>query len=185
MIDMEIVLIVGKSNAGKSTLLRSLTGLGRGSNFHFDARAARNVADLHWGAGVDENPTAHKTVCINSSLNEEPGVIYPNDLGQILTHYEEQHRCSKGLICISSSKKISLAEYKAAIESAGFAHTVTHIVILSADNPRDQDERHAMFIEGAETTLFSRFAQIAPQNFVDVVPRNSLAARVRKVIGLV
>lgn len=112
-------------------------------------------------------------------------MVQPTDLGPILTHYEEQHGCSKGLICISSSKNPSLAAYKAAIESADFSHKVTHVFILSADNPPDEDKRHLMFIDGVTSRMLLRYNPIAQPNVVGVVPRNGLAAQVRQVIGLI
>ena len=49
---MEIVLIVGKSNAGKSTLVRHLSELYNGYNGHANPTwAVKNIADLNWATG--------------------------------------------------------------------------------------------------------------------------------------
>lgn len=111
--EMDVVLIVGEDNSGKSTLVRCLTGQGRGNHKH---PAPLNIAKLNWGP---QNVTL-KTFCLISSLNE--GVLYtiprtqggksgslrkentiaPADLEVILDRYVGIG-CTRAILCISAT----------------------------------------------------------------------------------
>ena len=147
---MEIVLIVGKSHAGKSTLVRSLCGLGQGSNAHShpplfpnqspvqNAGADANIVDLDWR--IQQHPNFERiiTLCVNASLNETNPPLLPNALVSILTDYEKVYGCKKAIICLSASKQaanICLTAFDHVLASQQFhlsGHTITHTVFMSS-----------------------------------------------------
>ena len=131
---MEVILIVGKSKAGKTTLVRHLSGLYYGYNRHANPTwAVKNIADLNWAQGSTGRYASERTLCLHSSINE--GVtIAPNDLKSILDGYENNHACPKAILCISLSEDLTVADYATVINAVGFGHQVTHTVYLSADS---------------------------------------------------
>jgi energy-coupling factor transporter ATP-binding protein EcfA2 len=176
---MDVVLIVGGDNSGKSTLVRCLTGLGRGSNKH---PSDRNETVLNWGT-----PTVSlKTFCLISSLNE--GIFYlgsrissnsalpfgrentiePSDLTPILDAYSLRG-CSKAILCISTSvSRVGwrLADYSSLVAGGMIGqHRVSAVLGLGVANPN--------FGAGAFIALPS-----APH------PRNAVAALARQSISI-
>ena len=159
---MEIVFILGGDNSGKSTLVRCLSGLGRGNHSH---PSDRNIAELSW-VGVDQ---PLKTCCLISSLNERPKTISPKELEPILDGYEAKG-CSKAILCISTSvyeAGWAVQDYFRQMKGERLGqHIVTHVCRL-------------------------RGATHAVPNGVSIVDvpealrtRNGIASHVRKGIGL-
>lgn len=146
---MDIVFITGDDKSGKSTLVRCLSGLGRGNHRH---PSPRNVALLNWGAPK----VAHNTLCLISSLNEgnhslysrigtQPGpfgnqnTILPGDLDPILTAYQNQNNgCSKAILCISTSVRVAhweFEDYKRLVTNRMIGHhTVSAVLGLGTAN---------------------------------------------------
>lgn len=144
---MEVVFILGAHNSGKSTLVRSLTGLGRGNNQHV---SGQNIALLKW---VSRQKSVN-SFCLISSLNE--GVFYsksrfsskktssiryentisPEDLGRILDVYENsaQAHCEAAILCISTSKTEigwTAKDYIENILNGGLGpHSVSHFIVV-------------------------------------------------------
>ena len=159
---MEFVLIVGADNSGKSTLVRSLTGLGRGSHQH---ASGRNIAELSWVASV--RPL--KTFCLISSLNETPKIIPPADLEAILNQYE-LIGCAKAILCISTSVNspgMTVEDYFNQLQGPNLGrHTLTHVCRL----------------RGALSVVPSGVAVVDVPHALQT--RNNVAAYVRQGIGL-
>jgi energy-coupling factor transporter ATP-binding protein EcfA2 len=128
---VEVVLIVGADNSGKSTLVRSLTGLGRGSHDH---ASPRNVAKLHW---IDVNRPM-ETFCLISSLNEgklgQRGTVSPRDVAALIDQYETSASspCERAILCVSSSVQNfgwTVHDYF----KVGFgSHTLRNVIVLGA-----------------------------------------------------
>ena len=180
---MDIVLILGGDNSGKSTLVRCLSGLGRGNHRH---PSNTNVAQLNWGNPVQ--PLG--TLCLISSLNEGtlyPGTriveangviafganntISPGDLETILTAYVGEG-CSKAILCISTSVQVqgwSFTDYLALVANGKIGqHRVSAIIKLVAVPP------NVVTVPTVPTFAFPG----APH------PRNDIAAGVRQSICL-
>jgi len=141
---IEIILIVGDSNAGKSTLVRCLTGKSRDSHRHLNA--SKNILSLEWKSQNKEIPT----LVLISSLNEGDsyrwtsfgqyvrpnGVvkIHPKDFAHFLDGYE-RHGARKAILCISSGELASgwqLADYLSEIKSwPNNSHKVTHTIEMN------------------------------------------------------
>ena len=176
---MDIVLILGDDNSGKSTLVRCLSGLGRGNHRH---PSDRNIALLNWGAGK----VPLYTFCLISSLNEGkayPGsritnnpkmpfgnenTLSPSDLDAILTSYERAG-CTKAILCISTTKEKTAwpsAEYLSLIAGGMIGqHRFSAIIGLDIADP------------GVAQVPFFRLPRAQH-------PRNDIAANARLRIGL-
>ena len=189
---IDVVLIVGPSNSGKSTLVRALCGLGRGDHAHPDIK---NVAELNWV--VSGTSTPFKTLCLISSLNE--GTIYdagvsrslefiqqsgrntintisPLDMQQILNLYADPKGmgCKRAILCISDHVHRrprpgwKTGDYATVINSGGLGqHRVTHCISLMNANQ--------MVINGAASV------NLPGQNSI----RNQKAAEARRAIELI
>ncbi len=176
---MDIVLIVGDDNSGKSTLVRCLSGLGRGNHKH---PSDKNVALLNWGNPLHALPT----LCLISSLNEgnlyngtrigslpvpfgAVNTISPHDLDPILTEYQNKLKCSKAILCISTSVKVKgwgFGDYMQLVNNGMIGpHRVSAILGLGTAGPSIPS-----------VPYFS--LPSAPH------PRNDVAAQARGGIGL-
>lgn len=158
---MKIVLIVGKSHAGKTTLIDGLCGKCVAANHHDDIR---NTRELFWG----NPPTIKKrTLVMASSLNEDNlycqcvsrvftkgarlgQTKYPNkpintvapwQLHQFLDLYDQPGnltQCSRAILCINASvgqAGWTLQDYETEINNVGLgAHSVTHTISLFNGN---------------------------------------------------
>ena len=183
---MEVILIVGEQNAGKTTLVRSLSGIGGARYTHPDIR---NTATLEWTNGAQ-----HDVFVIARSINE--GRYYPFVLGSahtneqtiapwhlsgVLDQYGHQNsNCAKAILCIRATittQGWTLKDYATAINDPKFPHTVTHTVRLSAA-PQPI----------ARPPLVRTFQNADDEWFFRGVPerlRNQTAVNVRKHIGLI
>jgi hypothetical protein len=202
---MKVILIVGKSNAGKSTLVRSLSGLGQGSNAHShpplfpnqspvqNDGAVANIVDLDWR--IQEHPNFERitTLCVNASLNETNPPLLPNALVSILTDYEKVYGCKKAIICLSASRQaanISLAAFDPVITGHNFAqsgHQITHTVFISAGtNAAGGMPQLAIFNHCAPLEIYRGDPPAWAQNGNPPTrARNDIAQTVRNHIDLV
>jgi GTPase SAR1 family protein len=119
---MVLTLIIGDSDQGKSTLVRSLTGKSRDRHQH---PHQKNIVSLDWVL-PNPPPQTHDTLVLISSLNEgtkytNVGVkayrnlagvaaVHPDDLGDMLDDYAslkitstKENSLGKAILCISSS----------------------------------------------------------------------------------
>lgn len=173
---MEVVFVVGGHNAGKSTLVRSLTGAGQNWNDHI-ARGARNVHDVEWTSG------RKKTLVMVSSLNEgndhaqyRPGVwrrpgtnlVAAGDLSDFLDHYQTLG-ARRAILPISLSVRhagFAASHYQAVMTGGSIgAHPVTQLIALRSASPFAVARSHLL--------------QNAHQ------ARNRTAAQARALIGLI
>jgi energy-coupling factor transporter ATP-binding protein EcfA2 len=113
---LNVVLIIGASNSGKSTLVRLLSGIGKGVHRH---PSAKNISLLNWGSPL----CLERTLCLISSLNEGStyspkdthrdlssnsyNSVAPWDLVRLLDLYDQndEYRCSRAILCISTTVK--------------------------------------------------------------------------------
>ena len=131
---MEIVLIVGKSDAGKSTLVRHLSGLRNCYIGHANPTwAVKNIAALNWAQGSTGMYAIERTLCLHSSINEVVKIA-PECLKSILDGYQNNPACTRAILCVSLTKLPRIVEYAKVINAVGFGHQVKHTVYLSADN---------------------------------------------------
>jgi GTPase SAR1 family protein len=143
---MEITLIIGDSDQGKSTLVRSLTGKSRDRHQH---QHHKNLVSLDW-ISANSSPQTHDTLVLISSLNEgtkytNVGVkayrnlagvaaVHPDDLEDMLDDYDSLgNPLPKAILCISTSvstRDWKLAEYHLAMINGSFPskHPVTKVV---------------------------------------------------------
>ena len=187
---MEIVLIVGKSNAGKSTLVRGLSGAGQVVRPHPDVK---NTALLIWSP-----KTIERTLVLDGSVNE--GALYqivdaeeypkgattsPSHLRNLLDLYSvdnEPYSCTRAIICISASitprkRPVgwTLADYERVINGGGLVgHNVTHTISLIKDGTQ-----HNKLININAAGLNQIAIAGAPN------PPNLVAEAARRFIGLV
>ena len=186
---MEIVLIVGRDGAGKSTLVRGLCGVRDGRNIH---PHSTNVVVLKHSDGFE-----HRTFLTVSSINEadendryefekdkeyENGrTVAPWHLRDVLDKYSQKNSetaCSKAILCINTNVATqgwTLNDYAAVINDPTFSHTITHTVRLAVGNPPT--------INPAAT-----FQNVPDKWFYrgnPATPRNQVAADVRNHIGLI
>ncbi len=183
---MEIVLIVGKSHAGKSTLVRSLCGIGDANYNHPNEK---NTVLLHW-----LNCSNHRTFVMASSVNEgacypfEDGISYPGGntvapghLREVLDKYGaapiESH-CTKAILCISTTPAgpcWNIADYEQVINAGGLGgHNVTHTIsLIKGGTPRTQ-------LININSAGLNQIAIAGAPN-----PPNLVAEAARRFIGLV
>jgi energy-coupling factor transporter ATP-binding protein EcfA2 len=155
---MEITLIIGDSDQGKSTLVRCLTGKSRDRHQH---PLHENLVSLDW-ISANSSTQTHETLVLISSLNEGrkytnfgvkgyqslSGVVavHPDDLEDMLDDYGslkitstkedssgEVNSPKKAILCISSSVLTpywTLADYHKVMIAPRFAgkHPVTKVV---------------------------------------------------------
>lgn len=144
---MEIVLVIGDSNQGKSSLVRCLTGKSRDLHDHPNPK---NVLLLDWNQpGSTEN-----TLTLISSLNEGTkypntgvqsyrspigtGAIHPLDLGDMLDDYlqllsdNEQKVATKAILCVSNS-----------VPTIGW-QAIDYFNVLTNPNPQNRLIQHAI-----------------------------------------
>jgi len=143
---MEITLIIGDSDQGKSTLVRCLTGKSR--DMHQQAHL-KNTVSLDW-ISANTSTQTHETLVSISSLNEGrkyttvgvrayrslAGVVavHPADLEDMLDYYDSLgNPLPKAILCISSSVPThgwTLYNYHSAMISGSFPskHPVTKVV---------------------------------------------------------
>ena len=158
---MKIVLIVGESDAGKTTLIRSLSGMWIGANDHPNVRNARS---LSWGPPPPQNM---QTLIMASSLNEgnwyhvnanrvfTRGVrlaqanrptqlidtVAPWQLRQLLDLYDQRGTstlCVRAILCINASvseRGWTVQDYQDEINNVGLgSHSVSHTISLFNGN---------------------------------------------------
>jgi energy-coupling factor transporter ATP-binding protein EcfA2 len=155
---MEITLIIGDSDQGKSTLVRCLTGKSRDRHQH---PHQKNIVSLDW-ISANSSTQTHETLVLISSLNEgtkytNVGVkayrnlagvaaVHPDDLEDMLDDYVSLKITStkedslgkvnspkKAILCISSSvptQEWKLDDYHSVMTDPIFAgkHPVTKVI---------------------------------------------------------
>lgn len=190
---MEIILIEGKANAGKSTLTRCLTGIGYTNNQHPNCM---NVLLLDF-----TGPTSkRKTLVIPKSLNEgisqddaaawqeqeiksAATAIPPWQVATLLDAYHRVCGAEVAILCVSATALASNSQWNAkayanflSANNGQFGtHPVTHIVSLN-----NKLNSLPLFAYAAIANITSRQFAAAPQ-----ITRNALAAGVRQFIQLV
>ncbi|SFS46054.1 hypothetical protein SAMN04488040_0438 [Sulfitobacter marinus] len=191
---IEITLIIGDSDQGKSTLVRCLTGKSRDMQSH---PHQKNIVSLDW---VLPNPPTqtHETLVLISSLNEGDRnnntknttvAIQPADLEGILDIYgspkipqTKEETLARAILCISSSVRApgwTLADYHNVMTAQRFAgrYPVTNVVHVG-----QVTIGHAL-IWPNPTVPGQRLAPIIVPG--PLVAANSVAQAARPQIGLV
>ncbi|WP_139257538.1 hypothetical protein [Natronohydrobacter thiooxidans] len=190
---MEVVLIEGYANAGKSTLVRCLSGIGNAQHIHANCR---NVLQLDW-----INPKKKQnTLVLASSLNEGitqadaeeytpvsteslGAAIPPWQVEDLLDSYQATCQAEKAILCISATALIRNKNWNAQAyadhitnNNGGFGkHPVTHVVSLTS-NPVP------LPLFNAANNLMIPAAQFPAR---PNITRNALAFQVRPFINLV
>lgn len=135
---VEITLITGGSNVGKSTLTRSLTGQARVMSIHPNPK---NVIDLAWahpnnivstavfGSSLNEGRPYKWSKVWNENSGTRSTTIHPSDINAILDAYENKSSVQKAIICVSATLGLSgwrLNDYVYELQNG--PHHINHIV---------------------------------------------------------
>jgi len=182
---VEVVLILGCSNAGKSTLVRSLTGIGSKPR---GIPVSENVALLNWLGMPGWFP--RWTLCLASSLNEGHrqnelvrDTIKPRKLLDLRDKFEAamQKRAhpefSDGhlmaILCVSTTVQVldwAAADYLDMIEGGGLKpHCIKAFVEIT---------------DKCGTNLTARLKSISPLSQVPTAPRPRNACAERACLGI-
>ena len=210
---IEVVIVEGASDTGKSTLVRGFSGIGRRKTSVHPHET--NVVKLAWNFG--NAVRIHETLIWESSLNEgdnhsqyqcgdfaKQGIalVAPRDLSVFLDAYEalgknsvEIGRVRKAVLVISTtenSRNFTASDYASQISAKGkirdgngkvTAHRVTDLVSLRASRSKPNILERHLNAASVEKTI----AYVAPSGAIlksKLYPRNLVAQRVRGGIGL-
>lgn len=144
---IQVILLIGQSHSGKSTLCRCLTGKSYDEHIH-TGQPNRNIMNLTWL--VNGQPSPEKTLVFQSSINEgqryqgtrfNPDIpantISPADLIIALDRYAIYSGAVRAIIPISSSVDLNrvtgwnVHDYENHINATwNGAHIVTHVIHL-------------------------------------------------------
>jgi len=195
---MDIILIEGPGDSGKSTLARCLTGIGKAN---FQHPACVNVLLLDWQG----QPNPKKTLVLPHSLNEgltpvealqhsehstsrlrKP--VPPWRVGDLLNLYALHCGAEKAILCVSTTVLANNPQWSAQafagwLQNNGGSfgsHPVTRVVSLN-NNPQNP---WPLFAAAGQLNITTR---VFPANIPGhaVVTRNGLASQVRPFINLV
>ncbi len=166
---IDIYLIVGNSNAGKSTLVRSLAGKGQDVHTH---PSLSNVLTLDWASHQSSPIQPKLTLVLHGSLNEGE-IIPPGDLNNVLNDYKQQHHVERAILCLSTTvTNPAAAAYFPMRTFIASNHSIARVIALqdNVGNPPNQ------------SFLPQTLVHANPFPFT---PRNRVAAQARGRIGII